>query len=466
MKSIILAGGAGTRLWPKSRKFWPKFLLNFGDKKSLLQKTYQRISKISDKKDIFFICNKEHKYLIKENILDLKVNFSEEYIITEPEIRNTLPAIGVGAKFCLQKYGDDVLGIFPSDHYIKDEKKFLRTIKQAEKLAKEGFVVIFGIKPTRAETGYGYIKVSNSKLRIKEFFGYKVEKFIEKPDLTKAKKLLEQRNVYWNSGMFMFKSSVILEEIKKYEPQIYSLIEKWDCKIENLDNIYSEFPSISIDKSVIEKTDKLIFLPLNIFWDDVGSWAALERIYKKDKNQNVIIGENVDIDSRNISVFGDKRLIATAGLKDLIIVDTEDALLVVSKGYTEKVKFLVEKNHNSETISYHKTTLRPWGYYTVLEHKNGYKLKIIKVLPKKRLSLQKHQKRNEQWFVVFGRAKIILGNKNIFLNKGESITIPKNTNHRLENPSCDQELEIVEIAHGKYIGEDDIIRMEDDFCRK
>ncbi|MFQ3675229.1 MAG: sugar phosphate nucleotidyltransferase [Endomicrobiia bacterium] len=515
MKAVILAGGAGTRLWPKSRKFWPKFLLNFGTENSLLQNTFLRLNKIVKKEDIFIVTNKEHKWLVKENIQDLGIVFKEENLITEPDIRNTLPAIAISAKFCLKNYGDDVLGIFPSDHYIKDEKIFCETIKEASNFAQKGYVVIFGIKPSRIETGYGYIeigeelkveserlkeksenleigsdelevkcerlkvesgcdvveseklKVEDEKLREKseKLKVYEVKRFIEKPDIKTAQKLVLQENVYWNSGMFMFKSSVILEEIKNFEPEIFKLVDKWDGDLNKLSSVYKNLKNVSIDKGVIEKTDKLIFVPLEIFWDDVGSWLALERVHKKDCNNNVIVGQHIDIDSNNISVLGNNRLIATAGLKDLIIVDTEDALLVVSKNYTEKVKNLVEQIPSSEVVQYHKTTSRPWGYYTVLEHKNGYKVKLIKVLPKKRLSLQKHKKRDEEWYVVYGKAKIVCGDKEIILTRGESIKISRNIAHRLENLSSKTDLELIEIAHGKYIGEDDIIRLEDDFKR-
>jgi mannose-1-phosphate guanylyltransferase/mannose-6-phosphate isomerase len=467
MKTIILAGGAGTRLWPKSRKFWPKFLLKFaGDKHSLLQDTFLRLTNIVKKEDIYIVTNKEHKWLVKENIQDLGINFQESNLITEPEMMNTLPAIAVSAKYCLKNYGDEVLGIFPSDHYVKEEKIFCKIIKQVSKLAQEGYIIIFGIKATRPETGYGYIEVDKKLEFVRNNLDiFRVKKFIEKPDIKKAKKLFLKKNVFWNSGMFMFKSSVILEEIKKFEPEIFSYINTWNGDLNKLGSIYKNFKNISIDKGVIEKTDKLVCVPLNIFWDDVGSWLALDRIYKKDINNNILIGDSVDLESKNITVYGTNRLIATAGLKDLIIVDTEDALLVVSKNYTEKVKNLVEQKNNSEIVKYHKTTTRPWGFYTVLEHKNGYKVKLIKVLPKKRLSLQKHQYRDEEWFVVYGIAKVVQGKKEVYLKTGEAIKILKNVAHRLENPSSKTDLEIIEISHGKYLGEDDIIRLEDDFKR-
>lgn len=466
MKVIILCGGAGTRLWPKSRKFWPKFLLSFSDRYTLLQRTFLRAKKIVSDKDVFFICNKEHKYLIKENIVDIQETFYEENLILEPQMKNTLPAIAVFAKFCLEKFGDEVLCVLPSDHYVKKEKVFVDTLKYAGKIAQNGFIVIFGIKPTRIETGYGYIRTEDVRVKIRKFSTCKVKEFIEKPNFDIAKNLVNEKNIFWNSGMFVFKCSTILGEIKRYQPQMFKLLNNWDGNLEKLEFLYNNFESISIDKGVIEKTEKLVFLPLKIFWDDVGSWAALERVYQKDENNNVIIGRNIDLESKNIVVYGSNRLIATAGLKDLVIIDTEDALLVVSKSYAEKVKSLVENNQRYEEFLYHKTTPRPWGKYTVLEHKNGYKLKIINVLPGKRLSLQLHKKRDEQWFIVYGKAKVICGKKVLILRRGDSIVVKRNTPHRLENPSKKNILEIVEIAHGKYISESDIVRLDDDFKRK
>ncbi len=463
MISIILAGGAGTRLWPVSRKYWPKFLIKFNNKHTFLQSTFLRVNKISSIEDIFIIVNKEHRFLVEENIQDLNINFNKENIIAEPEMKNTLPAISVMAKLVLEKYGDEVMGIFPSDHWIKNETKFVQFVKKAVVVAQRGYIVTFGVVASREETGYGYIKVADKLENYSNV--YKVERFIEKPKIETVKKLLKKKNVFWNSGMFILKPSILFEELKKYQPKMYEIIYNWDLKPSSLKEIYSKIENISIDKGLMEKTDKIVVIPLNIFWDDVGNWSAIERIFVADKNKNVIKARSVDIGSKNITVLGDKRIIATAGLNNLIIVDTEDALLVISKKFVEKVRQIVSMlGEKEETVLYHKTTLRPWGFYTVLESKPGYKVKLINVLPHKKLSLQKHNKRIEHWFVVSGKAKVICKNKEYILHPGEDIIIPKKTPHRLENP-YNKTTELIEISRGRYIAEDDIIRLQDDYKR-
>lgn len=467
MISLILAGGAGTRLWPLSRKYWPKFLLKFSDDRfSLLQQTFLRVKEFTAVEKIFVVVNKEHKFLVKENIEDLKINFPLENIITEPEIKNTLPAVTVGCKVAKNKFPKEkIVGIFPSDHIIRPKEIFKNYIEKAKKFASKENIILFGIKPTRVESGYGYIKI-NKNSTFKDY--YKVEYFIEKPEFRVAEKLLQSDVVYWNSGIFVFHIDTFFNELKTYQPDIYELFTNFAYESEDLlKDIYKKISPISIDKGLIEKTKKLLLLPLRkIFWDDLGSWNSLERIYKKDKNNNILLSKNVSIDSKNITIIGDnKRLITACGVEDLIIVDTEDALLVLNKNDDQKVRNVVEKI-TDETSLYHKTVQRPWGFYTVLKQTNGYKIKIINVLPQKRLSLQKHKKRAEQWFVVCGVAKIFYKDKVVYLKKGETLKIEKNVPHRLENPSKKQILEIVEVGYGSYLGEDDIIRLEDDFNRK
>ncbi len=461
MISIILAGGAGTRLWPVSRKYWPKFLIKLPNEKySLLQKTFLRIKKFTDVEKIFIVVNREHKFLVKENIQDLNIDFPLENILCEPDIKNTLPAITFACFVIKEKYSDEIIGVFPSDHFIKEEKKFVSFIKKAKSTAKKGPIVLFGIKPTRIETDFGHIE-SDINFDKNSFY---IKKFIEKPDFETAKNLTFLENVYWNSGIFIFSLKTFFEELKIYQPKIYKKFENKSFQTK-LEEIYSQLPSLPIDKGLIEKTKNVVVIPLSIFWDDLGSWASFERIYKKNEQGNIILANNVDIGSKDITVFGDKRLIATCGLENLIIVDSEDALLVLNKNFDQKVKDIVERI-SDETTLYHKTTQRPWGFYTVLRNEKGYKVKLINVLPNKKLSLQKHKKRAEQWFVVKGIAKIICGNKILYLKQGQTLKIEKNIPHRLENPSNKNVLEIVEVAYGSYLGEDDIVRLEDDFGRK
>jgi len=462
MISIILAGGAGIRLWPLSRKFWPKFLIKLPyEKYTLLQKTFLRVKSFTDVEKIFVVVNKEHKFLVKENIQDLGIKFPIENILAEPEIKNTLPAVTFVCSVIKEKYSsEEIISVFPSDHFIKDEKKFARFIKKAVNIAKKGPIVLFGIKPTRVETGYGHIE-TNEKFDEDSFY---IKRFIEKPDFETAKSLSVLDNVYWNSGIFVFSLKTFFEELKIYQPEIYKffLEKNFETKLEK---IYSQLPNIPIDKGLIEKTKNVVVIPLGILWDDLGSWAAIERIYQKDNQGNIILAKNVDIGSKNIIVVGDRRVVATCGLEDVIVVDTEDALLVINKNFDQKVKDIVEKI-SDETVLYHKTVQRPWGFYTVLKQEKGYKVKLINVLPNKKLSLQKHKKRAEQWFVVKGVAKITCNNKVFYLKQNETLRIEKNTPHRLENPSSKNILEIIEVAYGSYLGEDDIIRLEDDFGRK
>lgn len=461
MISIILAGGAGVRLWPLSRKFFPKFLLKIGSKKySLFQQTFLRIKRITDIKKILVVVNEEHKFLIKENLQDLKINFPINNIVEEPDVRNTLLAVTLGCVVAKERFGEDeVVGVFPSDHIIRPLNKFLSYIKKAESLAKQGYIVIFGIKPNRIETEYGYVEVED--VLSKDTDIYKVKRFIEKPDPNLAKKLIDTNKVFWNSGIFVFSLKTFFEELRLCQKDLYDKFK--NIGLCSLKEIYSDSISVSIDKGLIEKTKNLAMIATkDIFWDDVGSWLCLDRIYEKDKDGNVILSKNfIGVENKNLSLVGDKRLIVSCGVKDLIIVDTEDALLVLNKQFVSKIKEVVEKINN-DVIKYHKTTYRPWGFYTILVQKSNYKVKLINIFPKKKISLQKHLKRNEEWFVVSGVAKITYNNDIIYLRSGETFKVKKGVPHRLENPSKKNILEIIEVSQGRYLGEDDIIRLEKD----
>ena len=476
MKSIILAGGSGTRLYPLSRKHFPKQFLKIWDEESLFQKTVKRnLQAVKWVKDIVVITNNDYQFHIKNQLkealnsetTDIPVN-----IILEPIGRNTAPAIALAAKYALEKLNADeneVLFISPSDHLISPDDKFIEYVKKAEELAKEGYIVTFGIRPNKPETGYGYIE-KNGKLNT-EIEAYSVQQFHEKPDLKTAKEYLLSGNYFWNSGMFAFSIKTILNEIKKYAPEINNLLE--GKTFEEVVMNFGDMPDISIDYAVMEKTDKAVVLPLDIMWSDVGSWDSVYEVLEKDENKNVKIGNVIDIDTKNSLIMGDERLIATIGLDDVIVVETPDAIVIAKKGEGQKIKNLVnilkENEGTKHLTEFHTTVYRPWGCYTELEKGERYRIKRITVQPGEKLSLQMHHHRSEHWIVVKGTAKVVLedkeGNlKEFYIHENESTYVPKTTKHRLMNPGKIP-LEIIEVQVGEYVEEDDIKRFDDIYKR-
>ncbi len=476
MKSIILAGGSGTRLYPLSRKHFPKQFLKIWDEESLFQKTVKRnLQAVKWVKDIVVITNNDYQFHIKNQLkealnsetTDIPVN-----IILEPIGRNTAPAIALAAKYALEKLNADeneVLFISPSDHLISPDDKFIEYVKKAEELAKEGYIVTFGIRPNKPETGYGYIE-KNGKLNT-EIEAYSVQQFHEKPDLKTAKEYLLSGNYFWNSGMFAFSIKTILDEIKKYAPEINNLLE--GKTFEEVVMNFGDMPDISIDYAVMEKTDKAVVLPLDIMWSDVGSWDSVYEVLEKDENKNVKIGNVIDIDTKNSLIMGDERLIATIGLDDVIVVETPDAIVIAKKGEGQKIKNLVnilkENEETKHLTEFHTTVYRPWGCYTELEKGERYRIKRITVQPGEKLSLQMHHHRSEHWIVVKGTAKVVLedkeGNlKEFYIHENESTYVPKTTKHRLMNPGKIP-LEIIEVQVGEYVEEDDIKRFDDIYKR-
>lgn len=476
MKSIILAGGSGTRLYPLSRKHFPKQFLKIWDEESLFQKTVKRnLQAVKWVKDIVVITNNDYQFHIKNQLkealnsetTDIPVN-----IILEPIGRNTAPAIALAAKYALEKLNADeneVLFISPSDHLISPDDKFIEYVKKAEELAKKGYIVTFGIRPNKPETGYGYIE-KNGKLNT-EIEAYSVQQFHEKPDLKTAKEYLLSGNYFWNSGMFAFSIKTILDEIKKYAPEINNLLE--GKTFEEVVMNFGDMPDISIDYAVMEKTDKAVVLPLDIMWSDVGSWDSVYEVLEKDENKNVKIGNVIDIDTKNSLIMGDERLIATIGLDDVIVVETPDAIVIAKKGEGQKIKNLVnilkENEGTKHLTEFHTTVYRPWGCYTELEKGERYRIKRITVQPGEKLSLQMHHHRSEHWIVVKGTAKVVLedkeGNlKEFYIHENESTYVPKTTKHRLMNPGKIP-LEIIEVQVGEYVEEDDIKRFDDIYKR-
>jgi len=456
MTNIILCGGSGTRLWPISRTLMPKQFVKLFENKSLFQLTVERNSKVCNSQLI--VSNTEQYFLAFDQLEEL--NQTNSKYLLEPVGRNTAPAIALA---CMALDAEELVLVTPSDHLIKDEREYAKVLEQAKELADKNNLVTFGITPTFAETGFGYIEseANNS-----------VKAFHEKPDFKTATSYLKAGNYYWNSGMFMFKAGVFLEELKKHSPKVYETSlkalkntangEMIRIKHEDMANI----PEDSIDYAVMEKSTKVKVIPSNIEWSDVGSFDALFEELPKDKNNNTQNDKHIAIDSQNNLIYGQNKYIATIDVEDLIIVDTGDALLVSKKGSSQKVKQVVtELKKTTQLHNIHLTGHRPWGTYTILEDTPGYKIKRIEVKSGKRLSLQKHYHRNEHWIVVSGTATVTVGDETKLIRPNESTYIKMGKVHRLAN---DGKIPVVliEAQVGEYTGEDDIIRIEDDFSRK
>lgn len=461
MFGIILAGGSGSRLWPLSRELYPKQLLNLNSNKSLLQETFERLNEFMPAENIVSITNTKHTSSVRlqlEHISD-KIN-----VLSEPLSKNTAPAIALATKFIQQKENDPVILVVPSDHLIEDKKRFIETVKKGEKLAEQGYIVTFGIEPNYPETGYGYINIINEPI----LDGFKVKEFVEKPDSETAQKYIDAKTYFWNSGIFMFKASTMINEIKKLTPEIYKVMDEFDFstsdKIEY--NLFSKMPNISIDYAIMEKSDKIALVKLESDWNDLGSWQSIYDVSKKDKNNNVMVGHVLDENSKNSFVYASSKLVATIGLEDTVIIETEDAILACKKDKTQDVKKIFDtlKKQNDNTHLIHKTVYRPWGFYTVIAQNKGFLTKIIHVNTGQRLSVQSHNHRSEHWVVLSGKAKVVLEGKEHILSAGHSIDIPLKAIHSLQNP-YEEELEIIEVQLGELLIEDDIVRYEDIYGR-
>ncbi len=451
MKTLILAGGKGTRLWPLSRELMPKQFIKIFDSSSLFQKTLERALVFSKPDEIFVVANVEYKFRIIDDMKDLNIEIPKENIYLEPRAKSTLPAI-----LWVLRTNSGKFAILPSDHFVEVNEDYRNAFRAAEKLS-ENFLVTFGVKPTKPHTGYGYIKPGKGL-----GYGFIVDEFKEKPDMMKAKEFVES-GYLWNSGMFLFDSKIFLEEAKNLVPEIFEAFETH----ESLDEVYDKIPEISVDYGILEKSNKVAVVPLDVKWSDLGSFDSLYEILQKDEFGNAAIGEKpVGINSKNNLVVGQK-LIATIGVENLIIVDTEDALLVSKMGESEKVREIYKtlSARNDRRVVIHRTAFRPWGSYTVLEEGERYKIKRITIKPGKRLSLQRHYHRSEHWVVVKGTARVYYDGKETLLRPGESTFIPAGVLHRLENPGR-VDLEVIETQIGEYLEEDDIERIEDDYGRE
>lgn len=476
MKAIILAGGSGTRLWPVSRYGLPKQFIKLNGGKSLLCSTVERLAAVVPLKDIYVITNEDYRFHVQEDLKAVSPNI-ENNIILEPVGRNTAPAIALVMKYCVERLKcarDEVILLCPSDHIIQPVEKFAKYARQAEIAARAGGIVTFGIKPARPETGYGYIKAGRRVEGRGERTGtskeaaygevYRVAKFTEKPDRRTAEKYINDGDYYWNSGMFAFTIGTMLSEFKAHAPEIS---RKMGLTLARMTADFKNMPAISIDYAVMEKSKKAAVLPIEILWSDVGSWDSLPEVIKPDSEGNVKVGDVIALDTKKTIVMGEKRLISLIGLKDLIIIDTSDALLIARRGQAQRVKEVVDmlKERKRKEVEEHTTTYRPWGSYTVLEEGHRYKIKRIAVKPGQKLSHQLHYHRSEHWIVVKGAAKVTIGKKTSIIHENESTYVPKSTAHRLGNPGK-VPLEMIEVQNGEYVGEDDIVRFNDIYGRK
>lgn len=468
---VILSGGSGTRLWPISRRLNPKQFLNFFGEYSLFQETALRVKGLEDFSEPLIICNSEHRFMAAEELQ--KINITPKSIILEPIARNTAPAIAVAALDIIASNikDDDLMLVMPSDHVIQDEKEFISKVRKAKKAAENGYLVTFGIMPSKPETGYGYIKKSQKLSEFGEIFN--IEKFIEKPTQKIAQKFIESGEYLWNSGIFMFKASIYLELLKTFQNETFLACckahkqSKKDMDFTRLDGKeFEQSTNISIDYAVMEKAEKIAVVPVDIGWSDLGSWQTISEIAKKNEEQNSLIGDVLAIKTKNCYISGGSGLVATIGVENLIIITLKDATLIINKNNAQDVKELLEilKKQQRDECDLHSKVLRPWGSFEVIDFSDRFKAKRITVKPQSSLSLQMHNHRAEHWVVVKGTAHVTCEDKEFILTEDQSTYIPVGKKHRLENRE-QIPLEIIEIQTGHYLGEDDIVRFSDIYGR-
>jgi len=469
---VILSGGSGSRLWPMSRALNPKQFLSLFSDKTMLQDTVSRLKGVPELAEPVVVCNEEHRFLVAEQLRDVGIQANK--IILEPVGRNTAPAICAAAEYIAsQKHEQEpVILILSADHVIINIEAFHQAIETGRRIAEKGHLVTFGIVPDKPETGYGYIRRGEA-LGNEDESAYRVGEFVEKPDLSTAEHYLDSGEYYWNSGMFMFTSSSILNELDHLSHNIYTAVKQSVangtkdldfCRLDAAAFITS--PSDSIDYAVMEKTDKAVVVPLDASWNDVGSWSVLWNVKEHDEQGNVFDGDVLSYEVTNSYVHADERMVAVIGMDNCIIVETADAVLVADKDKSQEVKTIVKqlKDSGREEALLHKRVYRPWGSYETLDETSRFKVKRIIVNPGAQLSLQMHHHRAEHWVVVKGTATITCGDKTMVLTEDQSNYIPLGATHRLENPGVIP-LEIIEIQTGSYLGEDDIVRFNDSYGR-
>lgn len=464
IQPVILAGGTGSRLWPLSRELFPKQLLQLIDETSLLQTTVLRVCQLDGVLPPVVVVGEEHRFITRSQVDALGI-VTDYSILLEPLGRNTAPAVCAAVEFCALTDDDDtILLVLPADHLILRQEEFAQAVQKAAGLAAAGAIVTFGIEPQSPETGYGYIERGE---------GSSVLSFKEKPDLATAIAYVESGNYFWNSGMFAFSIKTFRQEMASHAPQMLAAMAE-SVRHGTRDGIFFRLdskamaasPSDSIDYALMEKTDKVAVVAANLDWSDIGSWQALWEISRKDGQGNVSAGDVILEDTRNCLIRSESKLVATVGLEDTLVVETADAVLVAPLSRSQDVKKVVTslKKKQRDEFKFHRTVFRPWGSYTVLEQQPRYQIKRITVYPGKKLSLQMHHHRHEHWVIVTGTARITNGDEEFLLHENQSTYVPAGVMHRLENPGV-IELELIEVQNGSYLGEDDIVRFEDDYGR-
>lgn len=463
LQPVLLSGGSGTRLWPLSREAYPKQFLPLAGDDTMVQATWRRVEAIADLGPIV-VANEEHRFLVAEQLR--QIGAPTPAILLEPVGRNTAPAIAAAALQAMAGGADPLLLVLPSDHVVRDEAAFQRAVREALPAADAGALVTFGIVPDAPETGFGYIQAeAGDGLR-------KVSRFVEKPDAATARSYLDAGGYYWNSGMFLFRASRYLEELARFRPDIVEAVRaahaaaRHDGDFVRLDKeAFTGCPSDSIDYAVFEKTDHAMVLPVDIGWNDVGSWSALWDVAERDADGNAHHGDVIAVDSRNSYAYA-QRLVALVGVDDIVVVETDDAVLVARKDRVQDVKLVVArlKEEQRSQAVLHREVHRPWGSYDSVDNGGRHQVKRIKVKPGAALSLQMHHHRAEHWIVVSGTAKVTRGDETLLLSENESTYIPLGVKHRLENPGK-VPLELIEVQSGSYLGEDDIVRFEDVYGR-
>ncbi|WP_137167060.1 mannose-1-phosphate guanylyltransferase/mannose-6-phosphate isomerase [Salinimonas lutimaris] len=465
MKPVILAGGTGSRLWPKSRAALPKQFLALTSEQTMLQETLARLNGVNAQQPIV-ICNEAHRFLVAEQLRQKDIQHGG--ILLEPVGRNTAPAIALAALHALASDEDETLLVLAADHLIKDTAQFHQAITKAEKLADEGHLVTFGIVPDCAHTGYGYIKAAKALGD-----GVAVEQFVEKPDLATAQQYVDSKEYFWNSGMFMFKASRYLEELEKHHPEMLAICKKAiESESKDLDFIridadtFATCPDDSIDYAVMEKTAQAAMVPLDAGWSDVGSWSSLWETSEKDENGNVVVGDAILEGVKNSYVNSEGRLISVIGLDDVVVVETKDSIMVAHKDKVQDIKNVVNrlKQEKRPEFEFHREVFRPWGSYDSIDAGARFQVKRITVKPGEKLSVQMHHHRAEHWIVVSGTASVTIGEDTRMVTENESTYIPIGEVHALENPGKIP-LELIEVQSGAYLGEDDIVRFSDRYGR-